>query len=31
VRAMGGTLRAANRGEGGACFTVELPIAPARE
>jgi two-component system C4-dicarboxylate transport sensor histidine kinase DctB len=31
VRAMGGTLRAANRDEGGACFTVELPIAPARE
>ena len=26
VRAAGGTLRAANRVEGGACFTVELPI-----
>jgi len=25
VRAAGGTLRASNRGEGGACFTVDLP------
>jgi two-component system, NtrC family, C4-dicarboxylate transport sensor histidine kinase DctB len=25
VRAIGGTLRASNRTEGGACFTVELP------
>ena len=25
VRAVGGTMRAANRPEGGACFTVELP------
>ncbi|MEO7710937.1 MAG: ATP-binding protein [Caldimonas sp.] len=31
VRAAGGTLRAANRDEGGACFTVDLPIAPLRE
>jgi len=30
VRAAGGTLRAANRDEGGACFTVDLPIAPSR-
>jgi two-component system C4-dicarboxylate transport sensor histidine kinase DctB len=27
VRAAGGTLRAANRDEGGACFTVDLPSA----
>jgi two-component system C4-dicarboxylate transport sensor histidine kinase DctB len=25
VRAAGGTLRASNRDEGGACFTVDLP------
>jgi len=31
VRAAGGSLRAANRDEGGACFTVDLPIAPLRE
>jgi len=31
VRAAGGTLRAANRDDGGACFTVDLPIAPLRE
>ena len=27
VRAVGGTLRAANRAEGGACFIVDLPAA----
>jgi two-component system C4-dicarboxylate transport sensor histidine kinase DctB len=27
VRALGGSLRAANPPEGGACFTVELPLA----
>jgi len=31
VRAAGGTLRAANRIDGGACFTVDLPVAPLRE
>jgi two-component system C4-dicarboxylate transport sensor histidine kinase DctB len=31
VRAAGGTLRAANRDEGGACFTVDLPIATLQE
>jgi two-component system C4-dicarboxylate transport sensor histidine kinase DctB len=31
VRASGGKLSAVNRPEGGACFTVELPIAPAQE
>jgi two-component system C4-dicarboxylate transport sensor histidine kinase DctB len=31
VRTAGGTLRAANREDGGACFTVDLPIAPLRE
>jgi two-component system C4-dicarboxylate transport sensor histidine kinase DctB len=29
VRAAGGTLHAANLDEGGACFTVDLPIAPS--
>ena len=28
VRAFGGTLRASNRAAGGACFFVELPVAP---
>ena len=31
VRAAGGTLRAANREEGGACFTAELPLAAQQE
>lgn len=31
ARAAGGTLRATNREEGGACFTVDLPIAVAQE
>lgn len=31
VRALGGTLRAANRPEGGACFILELPLAPPAE
>jgi len=31
VRAAGGTLGAANRVEGGACFTVDLPSAPLQE
>jgi two-component system C4-dicarboxylate transport sensor histidine kinase DctB len=31
TRAAGGTLRAANRDEGGACFVVELPIAASPE
>jgi len=31
VRALGGTLRGANREEGGACFTVDLPIATSQE
>ena len=31
VRASGGKLRAINRPEGGACFTVELPTAAAQE
>lgn len=31
VRALGGTLRAINRGEGGACFTIDLPTAPTKE
>ncbi|RZL89981.1 MAG: sensor histidine kinase [Variovorax sp.] len=31
VRAAGGTLRAANREEGGACFTAELPLAVQQE
>jgi two-component system C4-dicarboxylate transport sensor histidine kinase DctB len=31
VRAVGGTLRAANLPEGGACFTVDLPGAVAAE
>ena len=31
VRAMGGALRAINREGGGACFTVDLPIAIAQE
>ena len=29
VRGLGGSLRATNREEGGACFTVDLPVAPA--
>jgi len=29
VRAAGGTLRACNRDEGGACFTVDLPGTPS--
>jgi len=28
VRGAGGTLRAGNRAEGGACFTVDLPVSP---
>jgi two-component system C4-dicarboxylate transport sensor histidine kinase DctB len=31
VRAMGGVLRAVNREGGGACFTVDLPIAARQE
>ena len=31
VRAMGGVLRAVNREGGGACFTVDLPIAAGQE
>jgi len=31
VRALGGTLGAANREEGGARFTIHLPTAPAKE
>jgi two-component system C4-dicarboxylate transport sensor histidine kinase DctB len=31
VRASGGTLDAINRENGGACFTVNLPIAPTQE
>jgi two-component system C4-dicarboxylate transport sensor histidine kinase DctB len=31
VRAAGGTLRASNRDEGGACFTVDLPSATPQE
>ncbi|NRF71750.1 sensor histidine kinase [Aquincola sp. S2] len=31
VRGVGGTLRAANRAEGGACFTVDLPGADPEE
>jgi len=31
VRAAGGMLRAANRPEGGACFTADLPIAAQQE
>ena len=31
VRGAGGTLRASNREEGGACFTVDLPSAPCEE
>ena len=31
VRAVGGTLRASNRDEGGACFTVDMPSAPLQE
>lgn len=31
VRAAGGTLRAGNRDEGGACFTVDLPSAISQE
>ena len=31
VRAMGGVLRAINRDGGGACFSVDLPIANAQE
>jgi two-component system C4-dicarboxylate transport sensor histidine kinase DctB len=31
VRALGGTLRATNRTEGGACFTIHLPTAPTQE
>lgn len=31
VRANGGTLDAVNREDGGACFTVNLPIAPTQE
>jgi two-component system C4-dicarboxylate transport sensor histidine kinase DctB len=31
VRAAGGTLRADNRDEGGACFTVDLPTPPLQE
>ena len=31
VRALGGTLRAVNREEGGACFTADLPIATQQE
>jgi len=31
VRAAGGTLRAGNRAEGGACFTVEVPCATPEE
>jgi len=31
VRAMGGVLRAVNREGGGACFTVDLPIATGQE
>ncbi len=31
VRAAGGTLRASNRNEGGACFTVDLPCATRQE
>jgi two-component system, NtrC family, C4-dicarboxylate transport sensor histidine kinase DctB len=31
VRASGGTLRADNRDEGGACFTVDLPGATSQE
>jgi len=31
VRGVGGTLRAANRDEGGACFTVDLPNAAPQE
>ncbi|HSV51145.1 MAG TPA: ATP-binding protein [Burkholderiaceae bacterium] len=31
VRAIGGTLRASNREEGGACFHADLPLAPAQE
>jgi two-component system C4-dicarboxylate transport sensor histidine kinase DctB len=31
VRAMGGVLRAINREGGGACFTVDLPIAMGQE
>ncbi|MGM9485999.1 sensor histidine kinase [Ideonella sp. YS5] len=31
VRGAGGTLRASNREEGGACFTVDLPSAPSEE
>jgi two-component system C4-dicarboxylate transport sensor histidine kinase DctB len=27
VRTAGGTLRAFNRDAGGACFTIELPLA----
>ena len=31
VRAVGGTLEASNRAEGGACFTIHLPTAPTQE
>ena len=31
VGAVGGTLEAANRKEGGACFTIRLPTAPTQE
>jgi len=31
ARALGGTLRGANREQGGACFTVEIPVAASQE
>jgi C4-dicarboxylate-specific signal transduction histidine kinase len=31
VRDLSGTLQAANRAEGGACFTVDLPLASPQE